>query len=162
MKAFFAILVSLFSIQVMAGDAGCGLGSVVIQRNSKVLQLFAMTTNQSFFTQPLGITSGTSGCSASGIVQNDKEIDYFVEINHDELSVEMAQGQGEKLSALAMLNGCESEEQQKVFGQWTQKSFEKIVPTSKVSGAEMASNLKKELNESSEVAQACWSDITSL
>jgi hypothetical protein len=162
MKLVLTVLLSVFSFTAWAGDAGCGLGSVIIQKNSKGLQLLAMTTNSFFFTQPLGITSGTSGCSSSGIVQNDKEMDYFVEINHDELTREMAQGQGEKLTALAMMNGCETEEQQKVFGQWTQKSFDKLVPSEKVSGAELVSNLKKEINESPELAQACWSEITSL
>lgn len=162
MKVIFAVLVTMLSIQAWAGDAGCGLGSVIISKNSKGLQLLAMTTNSTLLTQPLGITSGTSGCSSSGIVQNDKEVDYFVEVNHEELSREMAQGQGEKLNALAMLSGCQSVEQQKVFGQWAQKSFDKIVPTSDLSASEMATNFKKELNESSEVAQACTSEIISL
>ncbi|MGZ5280029.1 MAG: DUF3015 family protein, partial [Pseudobdellovibrionaceae bacterium] len=98
MKTVIFTFLTLIVSSVLAGDAGCGLGSVIIQKNSKLLQLLAMTTNHSLFTQPLGITSGTSGCSSSGIVMNDKQMEYFVEVNHRDLSREMAQGQGEKLN----------------------------------------------------------------
>lgn len=155
-KSISVVLVmSFFSLQGLAGDAGCGLGSVVIQRNSKVLQLFAMTTNATFFSQAFGITSGTSGCSASGIVKTDQQIEYFVEVNHDDLSREMAQGGGEKLSTLAALNGCQTQESQLVFGQWTQQTYDKILPTSATTSVEMVQNLKNQLKDSPEVAQAC-------
>ena len=57
-----------------AGDAGCGLGGLIIQKNSKILQLLAVTTNHSFLSQEFGITFGTSGCSASGLVMNEKKM----------------------------------------------------------------------------------------
>lgn len=160
MRAFFnfsAVLVSglLFGAVALAGDAGCGLGSMIIQKNSKGLQLLAMTTNGSLLTQPLGITSGTSGCSASGIVSTDKEIEYFVEVNHDDLSREMAQGEGEKLSVLAQLNGCQSKAAQEAFAGMTQKSFERIIPAMDTGAGEMVQNLKKEISEDVEVAQLC-------
>jgi hypothetical protein len=82
MKKLLMVAVLLLGSQAFAaGDAGCGLGSLIISKNSKALQIFAITTNWSFLSQPLGITSGTSNCSASSIVMNDKEIQYFVEVN---------------------------------------------------------------------------------
>ena len=60
-----------------AGDAGCGLGGMLIKSNTKLMQLFAVTTNGTLGSQTFGITFGTSGCSASGLVQNDKQIQYF-------------------------------------------------------------------------------------
>ena len=142
-----------------AGDAGCGLGSLVISKNSKLLQLFALTTNGTFLSQVFGITSGTSGCTSSGLVMTDKEIDYFVEVNHDDLTREMAQGQGEKLSTLAVLHGCKSKQSQTAFSVWTQQSYEKILPTATTSSTEIVQNLKSqyalELKQNSAVAQAC-------
>ena len=46
----------------MAQDAGCGLGSMIIQENTKVMQLLAATTNGSFGSQTFGISTGTSNC----------------------------------------------------------------------------------------------------
>ena len=158
MKKSMLFLLCLVSFQAWAGDSGCGLGSVIIQKNSKGLQLLSMTTNSILFTQPLGITSGTSGCSSSGLVQNEKQMQYFVEVNHEELRREMAQGQGEKLFTLAQLSGCKSAESQKVFGEWTQKSYSKLVPEANISGADLASNIKKELS----VAAVCGREISSL
>ena len=98
-----------------AGDAGCGLGSVVISKNSKGLQLIALTTNVSISSQPLGITSGTSNCSSSGIVSNDKEIEYYVEVNKSELLKDMAKGDGESLDTFASLYGCQTASSKKDF-----------------------------------------------
>jgi hypothetical protein len=155
MKAIIIAILTLAGISVFAADSGCGLGEVIIQRNSKVLQLFSWTTNGILFTQPLGITSGTSGCSANGLVQNNQQIEYFVEVNHDDLSREMAQGSGEKLSVLAQLNGCVTPEAQAAFASMTQASFNKILPTAQTTAASMVQNLKKEAQADQKTAQMC-------
>lgn len=152
-----ALLIFGFTVSAHAGDSGCGLGSLIIQKNTKLLQLFSMTTNGIFFTQPLGITSGTSGCSASGLVSNDRQTEYFVEINQDDLSREMAQGHGEKLNTLAVLQGCKTTEAQKTFGEWTQKSYSKIVPAAGTTPSELVKNLKTEMQSSDKVIELCES-----
>ena len=149
LKAFITVFF-LGSFSYAAGDAGCGLGSLIITKNSKLLQLFAATTNGSTGTQTLGITFGTSGCSANGLVQNDKQIQYFVEVNQEELTREMAQGHGEKLSTLAALNGCASEGQISTFNAKAQSSFSSIVPSAKTSAVDFVNNMK-----SSSVADVC-------
>ncbi|KHD88507.1 MAG: hypothetical protein OM95_08325 [Bdellovibrio sp. ArHS] len=138
-----------------AGDAGCGLGSVIIQKNSKLLQLFAMTTNSVLLTQPLGITSGTSGCSSRGLVMADKEVQYFVEVNQEELSREMAQGHGEKLATLAQMKGCQNEASQKAFGSFAQNSYERIIPAANTSATDLVHNLNRELATQSDLNKMC-------
>ncbi len=133
-----------------AGDAGCGLGSMLIKSNGKLTQLFAVTTNGTSGSQTLGITSGTSNCSARGLVDNDKQIQYFVEVNQDELTREMAQGHGEKLSTLAALNGCASESQISTFSAQAQSNFKTIVPSAKTSAVDFVNNMK-----STSAASAC-------
>ena len=155
MRAIIITVLTLFGAAALANDAGCGLGSMLISKNSKLLQLFALTTNGSSASQAFGITSGTSGCSASGFVSNDKQIEYFVEVNQDDLSREMAQGSGEKLSVLAQLNGCSSKDAQSAFAEMTQKSFEKIIPADSIQANELVQNLKKEMSEDTEVLQLC-------
>ena len=133
-----------------AGDAGCGLGGMLIKSNTKLMQLFAVTTNGTLGSQTFGITFGTSGCSASGLVQNDKQIQYFVEVNQQDLMREMAQGRGEKLSTLAALNGCMSENQINAFNTKAQSQFKTIVPASNTSAVDFVNNMK-----SASIADAC-------
>lgn len=136
------VFVVMFAMQAQAGDAGCGFGSMIIKSNTKVLQLLAVTTNHSFGSQTLGITFGTSGCSASGLVQNDKQIQYFVEVNQEDLMREMAQGRGDKLITLAALHGCASDAQVLNFNSQAQAQFKTIVPSAKTTAVEFVQNLK--------------------
>ena len=146
----FAAVLFVGSLAQAAGDAGCGLGSLIITSNGKLTQLFAVTTNASTGSQTLGITFGTSNCSARGIVGNDKQIQYFVEVNQEELTREMAQGHGEKLSTLAALNGCASDSQISTFNAQAQSNFKTIVPHARTSAVDFVNNMK-----SSSVSSAC-------
>ena len=155
MKKIVLVVAMLVGGSALAGDAGCGLGSMLIQKNSKLLQLFAVTTNHSSASQSFGITSGTSNCSASGLVQNEKEVQYYVEVNQEDLSREMAQGQGEKLKTLAVMTGCDSQESQDAFFSMTKSSYDKIVSHSNTSSQELVSHLKEQMKEDTDVALLC-------
>lgn len=146
------LLASLFvgSFAFAAGDAGCGLGSIIITKNSKVMQILAATTNGTSGSQTFGITFGTSNCSAKNLVKNDKQIQYFVEVNQAELTREMAQGHGEKISTLAALNGCSTDSEISAFNTKAQSSFKSIVPAAQTSAVDFVNNLK-----SSSVADVC-------
>lgn len=140
------------------GDAGCGLGSMIIQEQTKLMQILAATTNGTAGNQTFGITSGTSNCKAQNFVMTDKAVQYFAEVNHDELSREMAQGQGEKLTTLASLYGCKGDAQ-KAFAQMTQASYGKIVPSAETSTTDMVKNLNAEFSSNTAVAGACQPSI---
>lgn len=155
MKMILGAVLFLFSAQAFAGDAGCGLGSMIISKNSKGLQLFAMTTNGTFSSQFFGITSGTSNCSASGIVMNEKEVQYFVEVNQKELSREMAQGHGQLLATLAEMKGCSNSQAQAAFGSFTQGSYTNIIPAANTTASEMVSNLNNELAGQKDLQSLC-------
>jgi len=143
------VLVTFISFSSWAGDAGCGLGSVIISKNSKGLQLLAMTTNSYLFTQPLGITSGTSGCSSSGLVMKSKEIQYYVEVNQSEITRQMSMGKGEKVETLASLYGCTSETSKQNFIEVSRTEFGKIQPHTQVKPNEFIENLNQVINENS-------------
>lgn len=144
------LTVLLGSSVALANDAGCGLGSLVIKQNTKVMQVLAATTNGTFGSQTFGITFGTSNCSAQGMVQNDKQIQYFVEVNQAELTREMAQGHGEKMVTLAALNGCNTEAEITAFNAKAQANFKTIVPAAKITAVDFVSNMK-----SSAVSDVC-------
>jgi hypothetical protein len=136
------------------GDAGCGLGSVIFQKNTLVSQLSAATTNGSFGSQTFGMTSGTSNCKTNGFASLDKKEIYYAEANYDHLVVEMAKGKGENLSAFAQVLGC-TDSSVPTFGKMTQERYEKIFPTQKTTPSEMLQHVKQELNEHPVLAKEC-------
>lgn len=146
-KVLVAAALVLASAQGFAAvnDAGCGLGSMVIQDNTKLMQVLAVTTNATGM-QTFGISTGTSNCTAQNFVMNEKAVQYFAEVNQADLSREMAQGQGEKLAALASLYGCKGDAQ-KSFGKMTQSNYGKILPSAATSSTEMVSNLTQVVND---------------
>ena len=83
-------------------NTGCGLGSLLIDKQGLIWNLFQITTNNSTGTQTFGITSGTSGCKSGKIVM-DSRTQEFVAANMDALSQEIAQGRGEHLDTLVEL-----------------------------------------------------------
>ncbi len=90
------------------GMAGCGLGSLVVSSNG-FAQVFAATTNSTYYNQSFGITSGTSNCTPAAAAYVEKQQEIFVTVNFASLEQEMAAGKGEKLEALASLLGCKNE-----------------------------------------------------
>lgn len=88
------------------GMAGCGLGSMVMPHNGGGNQILAATTNASFFSQPIGITAGSSNCLPPGQTAMLNRQEQFFSSNISVLSKEMSQGEGAHLSAFAETFGC--------------------------------------------------------
>ena len=127
MKQLLGLLALTLAASVWAGDAGCGLGSLVMAKNSKVSQVLAITTNGTFSSQLLGVISGTSGCSASSWVSHKVEALKYAEANFDSLKMDISRGQGESLQTVATLLGCNSTAAQE-FSKLSQEKFLEIVP----------------------------------
>jgi Protein of unknown function (DUF3015) len=109
------VLVGVAIAAILAGGLGrearasdCAVGGFVVNKKTGIIeQLLAFTTNGTFFVTYAGaITTGTSGCSNSGIVKQDYEQRVFVTANFDALSQDLARGQGENVNALSSLMGC--------------------------------------------------------
>ena len=89
------------------GRAGCGLGSIIMGPAGN--QSSAYTSNNGIYTQPFGITSGTSNCLPDDQASALFEQERFIQANLASLSKEMAQGNGETLMAYASVLGCPKE-----------------------------------------------------
>lgn len=136
------------------GDAGCGLGGLIIQKNAKVSQILAVTSNLSFLSQPFGITSGTSGCSASGLTKADEEAAVYAEANYQSLKIEMARGTGENLAAFSQLLGCK-ESSRTEFARMARDKFDAIYSTESVSPIDMVKSVRMEISKDSNLSQSC-------
>lgn len=86
------------------GMAGCGLGAVVVGKRGG--QIFAATTNGTLSNQLFGITFGTLNCVDGPNNEVAQNMDKFIVTNRAALSADVAKGDGETLSALTQVMGC--------------------------------------------------------
>jgi hypothetical protein len=110
--------------------AGCGLGSMVIEDNSKWAQVGAAFLNGTGM-QTFGISFGTSNCTEDGVASASKEKDAFVEANYADLRKDMVVGKGEYLTSLASFYGCEGASVNS-FGNSLKNNQDKLLSSSSV------------------------------
>ena len=142
----FSLLPASYAMAMGYGDGpGCGWGSMLFQGNKKIVhQVLAATTNGTFGNQTFGITTGTAGCTNDGLVKNDEKVNAFAAVNLDSLSQEMAQGQGEHLTSLAVLMGVPTEHQPAFFTM-TQENYTSLFPSEKTTSTDMLATLRHQL-----------------
>jgi hypothetical protein len=100
------VLLALTSTSFAAhGPAGCGLGAMIFKdKEGLVMNVLAATFNGTSGNQTFGMSTGTLGCEDAATASVASVA--FVEGNIVALSNDVAQGQGETLSAyLTIVNG---------------------------------------------------------
>ena len=119
---------------------GCGLGKLAWgdYKGQKEIapQVMMATTNGTFGSNTFGISSGTSGCTNDGKVMSEHKTTMFAQLNFENLSQEMAQGQGEHLASLASLMGVPAEHQGEFFAM-TQERYTSLVQAGEASPVAM-------------------------
>jgi hypothetical protein len=119
---------------------GCGLGKLAwadfSHQKNIAPQILMGTTNGTFSSNLFGISSGTSGCTNDGKVWAEHKTTMFAQLNFENLSQEMAQGQGEHLASLATLMGVPAEHQPAFFAM-TQERYTSLVKTGEASPVAM-------------------------
>ncbi|HKI96876.1 MAG TPA: DUF3015 family protein [bacterium] len=149
----FALL--LAAPTAFAGNsAGCGLGHLLwTGQSGMVANVLGATTNGTFGSQTFGITTGTSGCNANDTVYNQTQQEQFVSANMDKLSTEMAQGNGEYVSALAELMGCNAAAQPE-FAHMSQSKYESLFASDADAQAWLGT-LKAEMSKDAVLSHSC-------
>ena len=118
---------------------GCGLGKLAwgdYAHQKNIAPQVMMSTTNVTFGSAFGISSGTSGCTNDGKVMAEQKTTLFAELNFENLSQEMAQGQGEHLASLATLMGVPAEHQAEFFAM-TQERYTSLVKTGEASPVAM-------------------------
>jgi len=153
MKKLLAIALLASSSVVMADqDVGCGWGTMVWAGQSGVApKVLAATTNGTSYNQTFGITSGTAGCQADGVITSRARLSMFMGTNSERLARDMSVGRGETLEVLANLLNIKAEDKPTFF-QATQTHFGKIfAPENKTAGDVLAA-LHKVMAQDSKLA----------
>lgn len=123
-------------------DAGCGLGTQLMQGKSGVLfHLVATYTNGLLGNQTFGITSGTLGCNGNSTVTADADLKKFASTNLDQLSAEMAAGEGEALAAFASLYGVEASDRA-AFYTLTKSNYTTIISGDDVTAGDVVATVR--------------------
>ena len=140
MKKLLAIALLASSSMVMAdNDIGCGLGTMVWAGQSGLVpKLLGLTTNGSSGNQTFGITSGTLGCQANGVITSRARLSMFMGTNSERLARDMSVGHGESLDVLANLMNIKTEDKGAFF-QAAKVNFGKIfAPENQTAGQVLA------------------------
>jgi len=144
MKKLMLVLVSGLFVGVAAqaadggGSDGCGLGWQVTQKKSLIATTTRGTTN-AVVPPTFGMTSGTIGCDQHSFARRDVPAAQFVATNYDALMMDMAQGEGEALQALAHTMGCNNAA---AFGEMTRREFSSL--TENADSLELVRRLREE------------------
>jgi len=147
-------LLTLFSSSALAerlyGMAGCGFGALAMGPEGG--QISAATTNGTFWSQGFGISSGTLNClEPSKAAALETQENFFV-ANMDQLSKEMAQGQGQYLDAFAQTFGC-TQTGSVEFANEMKKSYKDIF--SSPGAVSMLNEVRTKVKSNSELTNQC-------
>lgn len=136
------------------GEGGCGLGALIFGNSKGPSQIFAATTNNIFYNQAFGISSGTSNCDSRGWNTSKLEQEQFVVNNFSGIAKEMATGEGEQLTTLAGLMGCPASQQPR-FGIVAQQNYQTILASDKTTPTEMLTAVRTVMSSDAELSATC-------
>lgn len=97
---------------------GCGLGKLAwmdYKSPKQIAPQVMMATTNAFGLYTFAISFGTSGCTNDGVIMKTERVNMFAAINFDNLSQDMARGEGEHLASLATLMGVPEDQQAEFF-----------------------------------------------
>lgn len=153
MKKLIAIMLLAGSSVAMADqDVGCGLGSVLFAGKSGLApKILAATTNGTSGNQTFGITTGTLGCQADGVISSRARLSMFMGTNSERLARDMSVGHGESLDVLANLMNIKSEDKGAFF-QVTKANFGKIFAPENQSAGQVLAALQQVMAQDSVLA----------
>jgi hypothetical protein len=155
MKKLCAIAILALAPTAATADnlGGCGWGTKLFHgTEGPVPQGAAATTNSIFYNQSFGITTGTSGCTPTGKVNSNWKTSLFIDGNKERLARDMSVGGGETLESLAHLLGVEQQDRA-AFDRVSRENVARIFPSSKVTGEQIATNLRNVLAGDAQLAR---------
>lgn len=133
------LLASSSAFAVAPGGPGCGWGNLLFQGQSGIVPHFAAsTTNGTSGNNTFGMTSGTNGCSVDG------KLSYagasMIASMMDEFSIDVAKGEGEALTAVAVVLGVKPEDRAQ-FAELAHNNFNTLFPSHDVTAEQVYSSL---------------------
>lgn len=132
------------------GTDGCGLGWQITQKKSFLGTTTRGTTN-AFVPPTFGMTFGTLGCDKHSFAKNEEAGVTFALANQENLSIELAQGEGEYVAGFAHALGCKDTA---AFGRMAQSKYAEIIKTNE-SAVQMYKNVKAQIAQDPRLVASC-------
>jgi len=121
------------------GGPDCGWGNALFKGSSGLAShVVASFTNGIFGNNSFGMTSGTNGCNTDGALTYGGE--SMVGAVMDEFSEDVARGDGEALTAVAVSLGI-TEEDRPLFKQVMHDNFDTMFPSDQVTAEEVTASI---------------------
>lgn len=135
------LMASSSAFAVAPGGPGCGWGNLLFDGQSGIGPHFAAsTTNGTSGNASFGMTTGTNGCAVDG------KLTYagasMLASMMDEFSIDAAKGEGEALTAVAVVLGVEPQDRAK-FAELTHENFNTIFPSEDVTAKQVMNSLQE-------------------
>ncbi len=108
------------------------------------------------FSQTFGISSGTSGCTNDGTIFASEKVNVFAAVNFDNISQEMAQGQGEHLTSLATLMDIPAD-QHEIYFAMAQEHYTTLIQADEASPKTVIQAMYSAMSDHPVLAQASTS-----
>ncbi len=132
-------IASASAFAVAPGGPDCGWGNMLFKGQSGLPSHFvASTTNGTSGNATFGMTSGTNGCSVNGTLTYGGKPLMVLNGLMDELSEDMAKGDGEALTTYAVVMGVPQEDRAH-FAAVTQAHFAEIFSSADVTEVDVYS-----------------------
>ncbi|WNC70903.1 DUF3015 domain-containing protein [Thalassotalea psychrophila] len=120
------------AMAVAPGGANCGWGNMLFEGQSGTApHIVASFTNGSTFNNTFGMTFGTNGCSTQGTLTYGGKEMIDVSLIMDEFTEDVARGDGEAITAVAVSIGVEEQDRAN-FKRSMHDNFDKMFPSEDV------------------------------
>lgn len=145
--------VSLGALADAPGSDGCGWGNMLFKgQRGTATHVLAATTNGSSGNNTFGMTTGTNGCHTNGALSYGGKPMIVLSGMMDELSEDMAKGNGEALTTYAVVLGVKPEDRAH-FAEVTHEHFAQIFTKSDVTAADVLANTQAVLKQDVRLAK---------
>lgn len=132
----------------------CGPGWAVIQKRTLSATTTRQTINLGGILPTFGMTSGTMGCAQMPLSTLEEAAVKYTYTNKDSLMMEMAEGQGEILTAYAQTLGC-SDGAIDAFSKMTQRNYRQITRDGEATGIELFQNVRAQMKNDPLLVAGC-------
>ena len=141
---------SSVAMAVAPGGSGCGWGNMLFAGDSGPVHFVASTTNGTSGNKTFGMTTGTNGCSIDGTLSYGGM--SMIGSIMNELSEDVAKGEGDALTAVAVMYGIEQTDR-KAFADVTHDNFAAIFPSENVTAEQVMASLNEIIKQDSRLAK---------
>jgi len=147
-RLIIAILISFMMVSVATAatvrqDCGCGLGGMALaEKEGLVWNLVGTFLNGICGNQTFGMSSGTLDCGRPQKLAMLEKMNVFMADNMDAVAVDIAQGDGESLDALAEIAEIPVPMRPEFYSS-LQQNFEEIYPNADVTHETVVKEITK-------------------